>query len=406
MKKFKISVFGSSFVGLTTAVGLSIKGFHVRSIDKNQSLINSLKKGKVPFKEPFLEENLRYCLEKKRINFSSKFQPDNDLNVVFICVGTPLDKKGNYKLNFINQILSQLSSYKDKSFLVVIKSTVFPGSYKKFIKKFNVNKNLIFCSTPEFLREGNCWNDFIYPDRILIGIEDKKYLPIMKKIYKKFEGKKIFTNITTAEYIKILSNNILSNLISFSNSMSIAANKIGDIDIKKSFDIVKLDKRWFGSPAGMSGYLHPGLGYGGYCLPKDTRVLDNFFKKYYPKINPISFNLQVNQLLPKIFAQIVLKYSKNFKKIALLGISFKEGSDDLRFSKSIELFDILKKKTKKKIMLFDPLVKIVKKRYKVFQHLKYKKDTLYVLCNKEKNYIKLLSKFKKDNYLDLRYILK
>ena len=153
MKKFKISVFGSSFVGLTTAVGLSIKGFHVRSIDKNQSLINSLKKGKVPFKEPFLEENLRYCLEKKRINFSSKFQPDNDLNVVFICVGTPLDKKGNYKLNFINQILSQLSSYKDKSFLVVIKSTVFPGSYKKFFIKFNVNKNLIFCSKRRELLE-------------------------------------------------------------------------------------------------------------------------------------------------------------------------------------------------------------------------------------------------------------
>ena len=188
------------------------------------------------------------------------------------------------------------------------------------------------------------------PDRIIVGYDNKLVLKIMKKIYSKFNSKVIYTNFNTSEYIKILSNNLLSNLISFSNLMALTALKIGKIDIKNSFKGVKLDKRWFGKPASLSSYFHPGLGYGGYCLPKETEVLSNYLDKKIKNLKLIKENIKINNFLNKFYVKKIIRKSQNFSKIAILGISFKVGSDDLRFSKSLELFKSMKKYSMKKFI--------------------------------------------------------
>jgi UDPglucose 6-dehydrogenase len=267
------------------------------------------------------------------------------------------------------------------------------------------NKHKVkFCSNPEFLREGSAWRDFINPDKIIIGAEDNEVKKILLIIYKNFTGKKIITNFNTAEFIKILSNNLLSNLISFSNFLSLIAYKIGNINIKYSFDAVKIDSRWFGNPAGISSYFHPSLGYGGACLPKDTEVLAKYSAKYFNKNNIITENFRINRKITKFYANYILEKSKNYKYICILGISFKSGSDDMRNSKSIELIKILKKKTNKKIKLYDPIVKKFLNS-KILSSPSFNKNCFYVLANPDYSYINFLKKKNKNNYIDLRYIV-
>ena len=133
---FKIFVLGAGYVGLTTALGFAKKGFNVSCIDNDRSRINKLLKGKVPFAEPFLKENLSNLLKKKKIEFKNKLFPKDFLNVVFICVGTPVNKSGEFQIKNIENLVKNFSRQKNYKFLIVIKSTVFPGTYKKKIKKF------------------------------------------------------------------------------------------------------------------------------------------------------------------------------------------------------------------------------------------------------------------------------
>ena len=408
MKNYKISVVGAGFVGLTTSLGLASKGHDILCIDNDRSKIFNLKKNKIPFFEPYLKKNLKLIQKKKKIKFKLTFEPKKNItNVVFICVGTPVKKRGDYDLSSIKKIVSNLAKYKNYKFILVIKSTIFPGTIEN-IKKIYRSKNILFCSNPEFLREGFAWRDFMNPDRIIVGYDNDLVLNIMKKIYSKFKCKKIYTNLNTSEYIKILSNNLLSNLISFSNMMALTALKIGKINIKESFNSVKLDNRWFGKPASLSTYFHPGLGYGGYCLPKDTEVLSNYNEKKIKSLKFIKENLKINQYLIQYYTKKINDKAQKFSNIAILGVSFKVGSDDLRYSKSVELFKALKQKTKKKFHLYDPLVTnlyIDNKKYNIEKKLIKKKNTFYILANAEKKYINFLKKLDDKLYMDLRYII-
>lgn len=408
MKNYKISVVGAGFVGLTTSLGLASKGHDILCIDNDRSKIFNLKKNKIPFFEPYLKKNLKLLQKKKKIKFKLTFEPKKNItNVVFICVGTPVKKRGDYDLSSIKKIVSNLVKYKNYKFILVIKSTIFPGTIEN-IKKIYRSKNILFCSNPEFLREGFAWRDFMNPDRIIVGYDNDLVLNIMKKIYSKFKCKKIYTNLNTSEYIKILSNNLLSNLISFSNMMALTALKIGKINIKESFNSVKLDNRWFGKPASLSTYFHPGLGYGGYCLPKDTEVLSNYNEKKIKSLKFIKENLKINQYLIQYYTKKINDKAQKFSNIAILGVSFKVGSDDLRYSKSVELFKALKQKTKKKFHLYDPLVTnlyIDNKKYNIEKKLIKKKNTFYILANAEKKYINFLKKLDDKLYMDLRYII-
>ena len=409
MKK-NINVIGLGFVGLTTALGFAFKKFKVICVEKNKGRLNIIKKGKIPFHEPGLEKVLRKSKKNYCIFSDLPIIDKNKINVIFICVGTPSKQSGQINLDQIKKTIIPINKqYKKEKIIFVIKSTVPPGTIKENFSKLS-NNNVSFCSNPEFLREGFAWYDFNNTDKIVIGYENKTDFKILKNIYKKFKGDVIGVNTNTSEFIKYLSNSLLASLISFSNELTMLAEKQGDINVRKAFEAVKMDKRWFGNPAAISNYLHPGLGYGGYCLPKDLMAINHLAKK-----NKITNGIlqSINIVNKKITTFQISKVLKNFDKkdqIAILGLSFKPSSDDLRGSKSIELINILIKRGYKKIYTYDPYVgneikSIFGNKVKHSKILKYDHNKRYLLCTAWNDYINFVQKLDKNKYLDFRYVI-
>ncbi len=405
-----INVVGLGFVGLTTAVGLSYKNFKINAVENNIEKLNQIKNLNIPFYEPLLLKKLKYVLKNKNIFLTNKIKLNKKkINVFFICIGTPSNKNGSANLDQISKFLKKMKKIiKNEKILFVIKSTVPPYSIEKNFKHiFSKSKNVNFCANPEFLREGSAWKDFFNSGKIVIGFEKNESRLIMKKIYKNFKDKKIFVNNVTAEFIKYLSNSMLANMISFSNDMAMLAEKIKNIDIKESFNSIKMDNRWNGSPSAMSNYYHPGLGYGGYCLPKDIKSLKYLSKKYskstiLDQIDKINNNIFIHQY------KKILKLKKS-QNLFILGLSFKPGSDDLRSSRSIQLIKKLIKK-KRNIKAFDPLCYksakyILGNKIKILKKPFIAKNTIYILSTAWPSYIKFLSKIDKKKIIDLRYVI-
>ena len=406
----EINVVGLGFVGLTTAVGLSYKNLKINAIEHNIKKLNKIRNLNIPFNEPMLDKKLKYVLKNKKINLTNKIKLNKKkTNVFFICIGTPSNKNGSANLNQISKFLKKIKKIiKNEKILFVIKSTVPPYSIEKNFKYIFSNfKNVNFCSNPEFLQEGSAWKDFFNSGKIVIGHEKIASKLIMSKIYKNFKDKKIFVNNVTAEFIKYLSNSMLANMISFSNDMAILAEKIKNIDIKEAFNSIKLDNRWNGFPSNMSNYFHPGLGYGGYCLPKDIKSLKYFSKKY----SKSTILDEIDKINNKIFIHQFKKILKIKKKqnLFVLGLSFKPGTDDLRSSKSIELIKKLIKK-KRNVTAFDPLCNesakvIFGNKIKILKKPFIAKNTTYILSTAWPDYIKFLSKIEKQKIIDLRYVI-
>jgi UDPglucose 6-dehydrogenase len=309
-----IYVVGVGFVGLTTALGFAKKKFIVTAVENNKKKIKLLIQNKITFDEPFLKENLKIFLKKKKIILSHQLslQKKED-NYVFICVGTPEKKNGEVNLKSIKKIILEIDSkFYQCNVLIIIKSTVPPGTITDHLNKIiKHKKNIRIVSNPEFLREGFAWNDFINANKIVIGAEEKKDQLKIKKLYQKFKGEIILTNTKTAEFIKYLSNCLLANLISFSNEMTIFAEKIKDIKIFQSFNSIKLDQRWFGNPANIASYLHPGIGFGGYCLPKDLKAINYLAKK---KRIPAKLLGSIQDVNKKIFLHQLKKIDTTINK--------------------------------------------------------------------------------------------
>ncbi len=406
----EICVIGLGFVGLTTALSFANKNYKVLGVDSNEKLVSSLQKNKIPFFEPHLGEKLKKLQKNKKLFINSKLKLDKNKNyLIFICVGTPLKKNSFYDLDNLIKVVKFVEKQVSKKAYIFIKSTILPGTTKK-INKIIKNKNIIACNNPEFLREGNAWKDFNYADKIVVGYEKNIFKEITLKIYKRFNGKIILVNSDTGEIIKQLSNSMLSTLISFSNNFALLAEKHSGIDIKSAFDAIKLDKRFCGNPAQISSYLHPGFGFGGYCLPKDISAIAKFSQKYNQssffrnviKVNKDIFKLQLNKILRKI---------KKNNTIFFLGLSFKEGTDDIRFSQPLKLAKELIKRDHKKIVLCDNLAFNNLKKYFVKENIKvvkkpyYSNKILYILCNKEKIFLNFLKKIPKKQIIDLKYTL-
>ena len=243
----------------------------------------------------------------------------------------------------------------------------------------------------------------------MIGYDDEIFFKISKKIYKNFKGKFVFVNLATAEFIKQTSNAMLSNMISFSNNLALLAEKFKEIDIKEIFKAIHLDKRFYGYPSQISSYIYPGLGFGGYCLPKDIEALSNFSKKFnqdYFFKNIIKVN---NDIFQHHLNKILLKTNKK-SKIFILGLSFKENTDDIRQSKTINLTNELLKRNYKDIILIDRLAsEELKKLYKnnkavkVFAKSFYKKNSMYVIGSTDKYYLNFLKKIPNKQIIDTKY---
>ena len=359
-----IGVIGLGFVGLTTALGFSESGVPTMVYDIDETKLNVIRSGEIPFYEPELKEALSRNLGKNFTIVENMADLIDNSEIIFICVGTPKGSDGKADLSQIRSVIdAMLSKVKaDDKKIILIKSTVPPSTtnyMQEYIHKNGETRdeNLIIGMNPEFLREGHAWEDFTNPDRIVVGIScDNVHKQKIAEIYKNFKKEIIFTNPRTAEFLKYLSNTLLSTLVSFSNEMSVIAKNIGGIDIAGAFKMLHLDKRFSGNPANIVSYIYPGCGYGGYCLPKDTEAIVRLSESlgFRPDIleGNISMNENVMNFLVNDFTQ---KYQDKSLSIGILGLSFKQDSDDIRETPALRCIETLKERGYNKIIAYDPM---------------------------------------------------
>ncbi|MDE6950316.1 MAG: nucleotide sugar dehydrogenase, partial [Lachnospiraceae bacterium] len=273
-----VTVFGLGFVGLTTALGFAHMGYRVYGVDVDERRKDTLRQGKLPFYEPYMEDVLQEHLGKNFLGAEDAAEAVADSEFVFFCVGTPYGKDGSADLTYLFQALDMaIDGIADEKFRVmVVKSTVPPGTTAERVAPYVKEKGekaafISVANNPEFLREGHCWEDFIHADRIVLGCDQGKAEEMLKKLYEPMDVPVFCVSHNTGEFIKYLSNTLLATMISYSNEMARIADSIGNIETAEAFRILHMDRRWDGCQ--MTSYVYPGCGYGGYCLPKDTNAL-------------------------------------------------------------------------------------------------------------------------------------
>lgn len=353
-----ITVLGLGFVGLTTALGFASRGFQTFGIELNKERCDLLRAGTLPFHEPELDGILADEL-------GHRFHLDIHLEeavaksrVIFICVGTPVGDGGKADLRQVEAALrSILRIPGDLPCVIAVKSTVPPTSVRDSLQPLLAEGHSRYClaSNPEFLREGKAWEDFTRPDRIVVGATGETAFAIFREIYAPFGAPLHEVSPTTAEFIKYLSNTLLSTLISFSNEMAMLAERCGDVDVQRSFRIIHEDRRWTGSPAGMASYAYPGCGYGGYCLPKDTLALKSLGQSLGLPMKLLEANLSVNDFVSEFAANRVLRVIDNGERVAILGLAFKPDSDDVRDAPSAAILRRLSKAGVINLIAYDSL---------------------------------------------------
>ncbi len=354
----KLCMIGTGYVGLVSGVCFADLGNNVICVDKNLKKIDLLTKGRIPIYEPGLTELVNKNYKNKRLKFSSNLKKSiQDSDIVFICVGTPT-KKGSSSadLSQIYQVAKEISLSINKFKVIVTKSTVpvtTGDEIEKILSKKKNNKNKFsVVSNPEFLREGEAIRDFIYPDRIVVGSNDKKSNRLMNNLYAPLISKGaqyISTSRRAAELIKYSSNAFLATKITFINEIANLCEKTG-INVEDISIGMGLDKR-IGSR-----FLRAGPGYGGSCFPKDTKAITSTADKFKINLSVIKSVIKSNEnrsnfLLNKVYG--ILKNKIKNKKITFLGVTFKANTDDMRDSPSLRMIPVLSKKGAK-INYFDP----------------------------------------------------
>lgn len=338
---FKITIAGTGYVGLVTGVCLAEVGHKVTCVDVDEEKVNLMKKGISPIYEADLEELMRRNYNAGRITFTTDYKKAyKDADAIFIGVGTPELPDGSANLTYIATVARQIAESVEKDCLVVVKSTVPVGTNDKveqFIKDFLVNDVKVeVASNPEFLAQGSAVHDTFCASRIIIGTESKWAEEMLKKIYEPFNIPIVSVNRRSAEMIKYACNNFLAMKISFMNDIANLCELVGaDID-----DVVK----------GMSyderigcKYLNAGIGFGGSCLPKDTKALEYLARQYGYELRTVKSAIEVNKeqktLLFKKACRRLITFSG--LKVAVLGLTFKPGTDDIREAPSLDNVPLL-----------------------------------------------------------------
>lgn len=359
----KIAVIGLGFVGLTTALGLAEKGHAVIGYDANLERGNQIAAGRVPLHEPGLETALARHLGD-RFSVAATFREAMlDAGTIFLCVGTPGGEDGAADLSILKEAIHQIvNAVADDDYrLLVIKSTVPPGSTAKTLQTFLAQivgpraSQFGLATNPEFLREGYAWDDFMHPDRIVIGVDGDRDWMRLALIYAGFEAPIHRLTPSEAEFVKYLSNTLLATLISFANEMSMLALRIGDIDIPRTFNILHQDKRWAGHPAGMVSYVYPGCGFGGYCLPKDTQALSRLASTLGMKPGILDAVIETNRRIKMAAVERITVVSAPQQVIGIVGLSFKPDSDDVRDSPAKDIIQELLSRGYARIVAHDPV---------------------------------------------------
>ena len=337
-----ISFIGHGYVGLVTAAVFADLGNTVWVVGRTPEKIEKLKKGVLPFYEPGLSELVKRNLDAGRLIFTLDYKKAvAPSEIIFICVGTPSRESGEADLTSVldaaEAIGKSLAGYK----VVVTKSTVPPGTNKKVSDIINRVKpegaSFAMASVPEFLREGSAIADTMHPDRVVIGTTSDRAQHLLAELHKPINGKMVLCNVETAELIKYASNAMLSTKISFANAIAFLSEKVG-ADVQLVLEGVGLDKR-----IGRS-FLYPGVGYGGSCFPKDVKALIAIAAIYGYDFKLLKAVHEINKEAGKHFvAKIRDHFGGSLKKkhIAVLGLSFKPDTDDMREAPSIGIIEEL-----------------------------------------------------------------
>ena len=341
-----IAIMGTGYVGLVTGTCFSEMGVNVTCVDIQKDKIENLKKGIIPIYEPGLEELVHRNYKAGRLNFTTDLISClDDVEVVFSAVGTPPDEDGSADLRYVLDVARTIGRNINKYVLVVTKSTVPVGTAQKVkaviqeeLDKRGVDIEFDIASNPEFLKEGDAINDFMKPDRVVVGVESDRSKSIMEKLYKPFmmnNYRMIFTDIPSAEMIKYAANAMLATRISFMNDIANLCELVGAD--------VNMVRKGIGSDSRIgSKFLYPGAGYGGSCFPKDVKALIKTADKIGYSMNVLKAVEEVNDNQKKIlFNKLINHFNGDIKnkRIALWGLSFKPETDDMREAPSLVIID-------------------------------------------------------------------
>jgi UDPglucose 6-dehydrogenase len=349
----KLGIFGVGYVGLVTAASLADKGHTVFIHDTAKEKIATLQSGDIPIFEDGLEHLLHQNFN--RLGFThDAHKVISECDIIFICTGTPQDENGKADLSQVESAVNEITRHSLSDKIIVIKSTVPPGTTEKLeqiANKQTSDTNFSFAHNPEFLRQGKAVYDFIHPSRIIIGASDKKTQEILKSLYSDWDAPILQTDARSAELLKYAANSFLAMKISYINMISQLSDQLGT-NIDDIASGIGLDPR-IGSD-----FLKAGIGFGGSCFPKDLKAIENAAADIGVELPFIGPTLDINEKQGELFFEKIKAYGKDLKnkKITLLGLSFKPNTDDIRSAPSIVLSQKLVNEGAR-VTAFDPLVR-------------------------------------------------
>ena len=345
-----IAIVGTGYVGLVTGTCFAETGVNVTCVDVNAEKIENLQKGIIPIYEPGLEDMVQRNVNAGRLHFTTALENCLDnVDIVFSAVGTPPDEDGSADLSYVLAVAKTIGANMKKYTLVVTKSTVPVGTAHKVkdtiqaeLDKRGVSIEFDVASNPEFLKEGNAIDDFMSPDRVVVGVESERAKKLMTKLYKPFmmlNSRVIFMDIPSADMTKYAANSMLATRISFMNDIANLCELVG-ADVNMVRDGIGSDSR-----IGRK-FLYPGCGYGGSCFPKDVKALIKTAEQNGYPMRVLKAVEEVNETQKSLLFE---KLEKIFngdlegKTIALWGLAFKPGTDDMREAPALVLIEKLRK---------------------------------------------------------------
>ena len=349
-----IVIVGTGYVGLVTGVGFAEQGHNVSFIDLDSKKINKLANKDLPFFEPGLDEYFSKDDNFNRMSFHENYHGLNwdETDIVFICVQTPNNLETNsVDTKFLESAITEISKLENKDITITVKSTIPPYEIENVCNNVGYDKNLLTFN-PEFLREGSAVHDFFNPDRVVIGGLNQEKIKKLEQLYSSYDAEIIITDPISSQLIKYLANTYLPMRLSFANE----ATRLVEYSNANLQDVLKgvgLDTR-IGSH-----YFRPSPSWGGSCFPKDLVEVNNFYNKNELNLPLISNIIESNDehLKWTVDKLISLKQSNNLEKIYLVGAAFKEDTDDLRNSPTLDIYKILSK-MEIEVIILDQMIEV------------------------------------------------
>lgn len=351
----KVGVVGTGYVGLVTGTCMAEMGNEVICVDIDKTKVTAMKKGKIPIYEPGLEDLFKHNIQEDRLHFTTELTDALECDVLFLALPTPPGEGGEADLRYVLGVADDIGKHLKDYLVVVDKSTVPVGTADKVRQTIakNTDKAFDVVSNPEFLREGKAVDDFLQPDRVVIGSSCDRATQVMTRLYKPFVRQKpeklIVTDEASAEMIKYAANAMLATRISFINELSQLCEVVG-ADIEMVRQGIGSDERI--GPA----FLYPGPGYGGSCFPKDTLALEHTAQANGINLAIVQATIDANERQKRVVPRKVMDYFDNDisgKTFALWGLAFKDDTDDIRESPALIVVDEITKQGGR-VVAFDP----------------------------------------------------